>query len=186
MTHRYTDRVVITANAGASTSYVYSCNGMYDPYTSGTGVQPYYFDQLSAIYRHYTVLKSKCTIRLVPISATSSPACFTLYLNDDSTVTYTNADRAAENPTAVYKILPIGGGGVETVLRKSWDAKEHFGPGVISDPNLQGTDSANPTEQQHYTFMTNALDGTSSVVYHGIITIDYDAVWQELREVSGS
>lgn len=186
MTHRYTDRIVLTATAGATTSYTYSCNGLYDPYTTGAGRQPYYFDQLSAIYRHYTVMKSTCTIRVAPVSSTAVPACFTLYLNDDSTVTHTNADTAAENPTAVYKILGIGAGGGETVFRKTWNAKEHFGPGVISDPNLQGNDSSNPTEQQHFTFICNALDGTSTVVYHGIITIDYDAVWQELREVATS
>lgn len=185
MTHRYTQRVTLVGVAGATTNQTFSCNGLYDPDTTGTGKQPYYFDQLTNIYRHYTVLASKLTVRVCGRAANSVPSLFTIYINDDATVLHTNADNAAENPTAVFKMIGPGSND-EVVLRKAWKASENFGPGVISDPNLQGTDTANPAEQQHFSMVYNALDGSSSVTVDMICTIEYQTIWQELREVQTS
>lgn len=185
ITHRYTDRLTLTGTAGASISQVYSCNGMYDPDITSTGHQPYYFDQLAAIYNHYTVLASKITVRLVPGSGNTVGSVFTMYINDDASVTYSNADSAAENQTAVWKMLGSGGTS-EVVVSKKWRAQDAFGPGVISDPNLQGTTGANPTEQQTFTIRYNSVDGASTVSCAAIVCVEYQAIWQELKDVAAS
>lgn len=47
-------------------SYVYRASSIYDPDLSGTGHQPFYFDQLAAIYQYFSVTDSTISIQVVP------------------------------------------------------------------------------------------------------------------------
>jgi len=107
-----------------------------------------------------------------------------MYINDDSTLTPTFV-AAQENPNANYGTANPGGSETLT-LRKSWKASENFGPGALSDPNLQGTAAANPTEQQVYTISATTADATSTWQCYCTATIDYEAVWQELKDITNS
>ena len=52
-------------------------NSLFDPDQTGTGHQPYYFDQFAALYNRYTVLGSKLTAEfsLLPSAiATAQPS----------------------------------------------------------------------------------------------------------------
>ena len=44
-------------------------NSLFDPDFTGTGHQPYYFDQFATIYQRYTVIGSKLTATFTPIPA---------------------------------------------------------------------------------------------------------------------
>ena len=55
---KYAETINVPIGVGGTGNYLYSCNGMYDPNITGTGHQPMYFDQFTAMYDHYTVLKS--------------------------------------------------------------------------------------------------------------------------------
>lgn len=54
-------------NLGSTGSNVwqFSANGCYDPDTTGLGHQPMYFDNYSAVYNQYRVLKSEITVTVV-------------------------------------------------------------------------------------------------------------------------
>ncbi len=54
----------MTTNGSAITRHVFSGNSIFDPDVTGVGSQPYYFDQLAAIYGDYLVYGSKITIYL--------------------------------------------------------------------------------------------------------------------------
>lgn len=184
-THRYVSPLVLTSSSSSFQKNSFSCNGLYDPDATGTGSQPLYFDQLAALYNHYTVLSSKITIQLVPRSGMSVYGIYGVYINDDTTVTPASSDRACEQSTSSYTI--VGSLQQPIKLRRSWNAKNAFGPGALSDPNLQGTSAANPTEQQFFTVFWQELAaaGTSQVV-DAICTLEYTAMWQELKDIGGS
>lgn len=184
MSHRYCDVYSLASTAGSQPSGSFSCNGMYDPDISGTGHQPMYFDQLAAIYNHYTVLKSTIVVRLRS-RGSSSAAVYAIYINDDSTVTPTNVVFRCEQSSAVYKTVGYQQS-EEVVLKKTWDAKQAFGPGALADPNLQGTASANPTEQQMFTLTMSPLDGATACTVDAFVTITYDVIWQELKDITSS
>lgn len=186
MKHRYVDTYTLASTAGAINSESYSCNGMFDPYLSAGGHQPFYFDQLAAIYNHYTVLNSKITYR-VSMSAfggsTVGPVNCVLYINDDTTVTPATMSAQMEQSSSNYGACTPDN---QIVLKKSWSAKENFGPGAISDPNLQGTGAANPTEQQAFTFSIQSADIAATTGVWIQVTVEYDAVWQELKDIAAS
>lgn len=185
MKHRYVQNGAFSSLNGAVHFNTYSCNGMYDPDITGTGHQPMFFDQLTAIYNHYTVLSSKITIQASPRTSNTLPVAVGVYLNDDSSVPYSELNSLCENSSTVWTF--VAPGQPATRITKSFRASEHFGPGVISDPNLQGTASANPTEQMCYTVFVVAPTGTASTErLDCIVTIEYTAVWQELKEIAAS
>jgi len=184
MKHRYVDSHRITSTAGSLATYTYSCNGMFDPNITGTGHQPMYFDQLSAIYNHYTVLNSKISVSCVAIA--TAAGVIGVYINDDASVVPGTAIGLCEQGTANYRIVNIGTSLPTLSLRRKWSAKQAFGPGAISDPNLQGSASANPTEQQAFTCFVQSIDLSSTFAIDFFVTIEYDCVWQELKDIASS
>jgi len=157
---------------------------MFDPDVSGSGHQPLYFDQLTAIYNHYTVLTSTIVIRWRSRGSSASVVAG-VFINDDSTVTPSNAVFRLEQSSAVYKTIGYQQS-EEVVVTKKWSAKQAFGPSAISDPNLQGTSSANPSEQQMFTITMSPLDGSTTATIDAFVTITYDCVWQELKDIAAS
>lgn len=184
MKHVYVTIGTLLSTAGSQPTAIYSCNGMYDPDISGAGHQPMYFDQLTAIYNHYTVLSSKITIR-ARARASGVAAGLGVYINDDATVTPTDFTGRAEHTDSVYKTVGTSGS-EETVIVKRWSAAKNFGPNPLSDPNLQGTAAANPTEIQNFTMFLTPLDGATSCTIDYLVTIEYDACWQELKDIAPS
>lgn len=184
--HRYVDYKTFTSTAGVLGSQSYRCNGMFDPDYTSTGHQPLYFDQLAALYNHFTVTASKITVKFLAGTANSAvPLLVAMYVNDDTSVTPANLYNQAEQSTARFGMVPVQGNGT-LVLTSKWSAKENFGPGVISDPNLQGTSAADPTEQQLWSIQYQSADLAATSTCYAQITIEYDAVWQELKDIGGS
>jgi len=180
--HRYVQTVRLISTAGSLAKQVFSCNGMYDPDITGTGHQPYYFDDLSALYNHYTVLKSKITCDVVATG--TIPFKFGIMIDDDTSAP-ANADTLAESPNSSYGVVDMQGSGPKK-FRKSWVASQNFGPNAIGDPNLQGTSAANPSEQQFYHLWAQTTDGASTSSLDVQVTIEFEAIWQELKTPSGS
>lgn len=184
--HRYVAYKTLTSTTGALGSQTFRCNGMFDPDHTSTGHQPLYFDQLAALYNHFTVLNSKITVKLTAGTANSAvPMQVAMYVNDDTTVTPSGIEIQAEQSTGRFGMVPVQGNGT-LVLTSKWSAKENFGPYAISDPNLQGSSAADPTEQQTWSFQYQAADLASTVVVYAQFVIEYDAIWQELKDIGTS
>jgi len=182
-TLRYCEKISISNTLGAINSYQFSCNGCYDPNVTGTGHQPLYFDQLCAVYDHYTVVKSKMTCRVVCLAQAVS-AYFVAYIDDDTNTNVATWDGAAERETAKTVTFSPGPDGSH-VITLYWDAKKVFAGDPLADPDLQGTASANPVEQSYFTL----ISGNSSTENQGFdcyVTIDYDVVWNEFKSIAQS
>lgn len=183
MTHTYAD--VFNKNTGAAgvlAVHQFRANGMYDPDITATGHQPYYFDQMSAVYNHFTVIGSRIILRVVKADNTQYPITVGIYINDDAT----NASLQAslEHPSSVHTTLGLSN--QSAVLTKNWSAKKTFGSAVLANDNLQGSASADPTEQSVFTIF---LDSTSSAQQTSVtidVTIEYIAVWDELKDIAAS
>lgn len=173
--HKYADFATFSAGAGATSIRQFSCNGLYDPDITSTGHQPSYFDNLTAIYDHYTVFRSTFRVRILPSTNVLQVG---LYVEDDVTAV-SFAQQAAEQGTGTLGVLaqtavrPL-------VLTKTWNAKEYFGGDIFDNDNLQGTSSANPTEQSYFTLAVNSFDSLT-FSYNISYEIVYEAVWDELK-----
>lgn len=180
--HRFVVPATVTTGAGTLSTLQFSCNGLYEPSASFAGHQPMYFDTVSAIYNHFTVLSSKFTFSCYATSVYS--VLGGVYVEDDTTRTPTLALACAEQNSASYGLVaPLNAGDVKT-FRKRWTATEAFGPNPLANDNLQGSSAANPTEQQHFTLFAQHTDATQIVAISGVVTIEYDTIWDELKNLN--
>lgn len=180
--HRFVVPFAVTTGAGTVSTIQVSCNGLYEPSTSFGGHQPMYFDTVSAIYNHFTCLSSKITIHCYGTGTDSSLSG--VYIEDDTTRTPTLALAMAEQNSASYGLVPpLASGGYKT-FTKRWSATEAFGPSTLANDNLQGTSAANPTEMQHYTVFCQHTQASAIVAIQGVLTVEYDTVWDELKNLN--
>lgn len=166
--------------SAAVASAEYRCNGMYQPYTIA-GNQPMYFDQVAAIYRHYTVIasKMKCTFSISQPTATVNYATVGIKVNDDG-VSPTGAPSVLSHPTTTYGVCTNANGPL--VLTKNWSARRAFGGNTMDNDQLRGNDTTNPVEEQYFTIFAYTNDTTYAQVV-ALAEIEYTAVWTELRDV---
>lgn len=185
ITHKYVETFSHSCSAGVYGSYKFVCNGMYDPNLTGTGHQPYYFDQMAGIYDHYTVTKSTIRVTCVPTTSSGAPMIVSLFTNDDSTVVPQTTDNAAEAFKGSFKHVAQGVS-EPTILYSTWDAVAMFGPNPLANDNLQGTVSTNPGEQSIWCIGIQSLDATSNAFGYFTVEINYTATWDELKDILSS
>jgi len=182
-TLKYTTVITINTTVGFGSSNI-RCNGMFDPEQTGAGHQPLYFDQIMAMYDHFTVLKSKIKAVLAPPSTITNGVLFSMYIDDDTSTT-SDAVLAAERIEAVSKFGIPANGNCDFTLWLDWDAVKTFGPNPQANDNLQGTASADPTEQQ--IFSMKVYDpGLGSTTNQCFVTVEYYAVFDEFVTVANS
>ena len=65
------------------------------------GTSPLYFDQVAAIYQHYTVMKARMKVTIVPNTVDAYVSG--ILIDDDLTPAITTLDGMVEQPSAVFK-----------------------------------------------------------------------------------
>lgn len=184
ITHKYRELVQLSTAAGGMGRYSFSCNGMFDPNLTGTGHQPMYFDQLSALYNHYTVIGAKIKVRLVPYNQSQPALQFALFVNDDTALVPTTVDGVAEETKCIARLYPATQAYPASVTMK-WSARKVFGPGIMANNSLQGTAAANPSEQQFFDLVYQVPTATG-MSWWAECEIDYIAIWSERKDVGQS
>ncbi len=146
-TFKYNEVVDLSAATTVGAQYVFKLNGMFDPNTTGTGHQPYGFDQMLNIYQRYCVIRAKYTI----IVANSNDRMFVGAIAASTvTATVTNAatyNLAAESPYAIIKTINYNGGPPITIT-KSIATNLLLGvteQQMMADDLFQGTTTTDPT-----------------------------------------
>lgn len=185
ITHKYADNFTLTNAAGAGVFYNFSCNGLYDPNISGTGHQPAYFDNLSAIYNHYTVIASRIKISVTTATTQTCPVNVGVFLNDDTSVAG-GFLASLEQPSSKSQFLQVNGGAAPLVLTCSWSAKQTFGGSILGNDNLQGGSGNNPSEQTYYTIVTGPADASTATVTYFLVELEYVAIWDELKDFASN
>lgn len=185
VTHKYNEIVEISTTAGSIGNYQFSANGLYDSNYSSGGHQPLYYDQMSALYDHYTVIGSKITARVFQKAATNDGVTVTLFLNDDTNIVPALVSTMKEQSRARWVQLAPADNTTHSLSMK-FSAKRIFGGNILSNPNLQGSLSANPTEGSFYTFCMQSTNGTTNESVVLDVSIEYIVVWSELRDIQGS
>lgn len=184
ITHRYVEEISLISTAGLMSQYQFSTNGLFDPNISGTGHQPMYFDACASLYNHYTVLKSKITYVCAAYSSTVANTIVGVYIEDDTTKTPVTARVMAEQNSSNFGLVLGQGSSGPTRFSKSWDARSAFGGDPMSYETLHGSGSGNPTEQQYFTLFAQDCMATGVTNINGIVVIEYETVWDELKNLA--
>lgn len=187
MTNKYTEIVQLSfASAQATaTTYNFVCNSLYDPNQSSTGHQPLYFDQLMALYDHYTVIGAKMTVKFYWTSSNQPPAVVGCFINDDPTSTSAVPSTLMENSNVQHRIMGLNQQTpVEFTMK--WSAKKAFPGSTLANANLQGNAAASPAEIQCFTLFLSAADGASATSAFAEVNIEYISIYNELKDIAGS
>lgn len=184
ITHRYVDQFSLTSNVGTVGSYFLSCNGMFDPNVSGTGHQPLYFDQMTALYDQYCVIGSSIKVTMFPSTGSTSGVACVLYVNDDN-ASPANFQTLAEQTTATIKYMAFNNSD-PLVMTKKWSAKKYFGGAVLANDELQGNATGNPVEQSFFNIAIQSANQTDTLSVVVMVELSYIAIWKELRDINGS
>lgn len=161
-------------------------NNIYDPDAAIGGKQPLYFDQLSAIYNHFTVTESKIIIRVIPTPNTVEDAYqIVLWVNDDETNTPTDLENRLEQTGGQTRLCSALNPSVIT-MSTSWSLWERF-RGRVGESRFTGNASAGPTEQSFYQVDVRAVDGgISNVSVYLQVEVEYTTYWTELKDIAAS
>jgi len=181
---RYDDIKQLTMTSGALGLLQFNMNSIFDPDITGTGHQPMYFDQYCAMYDHYTVLKSM--IKVTVVANTQAALIFSLGQDDDTSISAATSSTIWERPGFQTKVVNTPIQPNDTVLWSRWDAKKTFGGDPKSDPDLQGTASANPTEQTYYVIYFDGSVNIASTNVTVLVEIWYESVWDEFVSMTQS
>jgi len=182
MVHKFAQTIQLTGTSGAYNALEYVANGMTTP--SAVSGQPQYFDQMSDLYNHYTVIGSKIKIVCVPISG-STNFSWGCYLNDDAT-NLTDEDDAKQQASCTWKACTANSLPGDNIIRKKWSAKKTFGGSVLANVSLEGSPSANPTESTYYVIWLRDINGTTTTVASFMVEIEYIAIWKEVKDIISS
>jgi len=152
----------INPGIGAMGQYVFSANGCYDPDITGTGHQPYGFDQMMAMYNHYEVVES--CIRVTPFSTqVTVPFVFCIKLDDNSVGTGT-PELAMEMPmTASVAVSNYANGTSRTQLYKKFNQLSFWGT-KSSDRETWGDVASNPVDQAYFVISAGPVSGSEDLL----------------------
>ena len=191
MTHKY--KTTISGNATGVLDYFhFRANGMFDPEVALGGHQPMYFDQMSALYDHWTVIgsKIKVTITRTGVNANDGiPLYFCMFLNDDTTVANSNIVNVAEaNGARIVMAAPSPSQNFHPTaihLYQKFSAKKTYGNATLNNDNIQGSAVTDPAEQTNFT-LAYQHPGGGEGSFEALVEIDYIAVWTEVKDILAS
>lgn len=177
-TLKYAETVDLTLSGAGGANYAFRCNGIYDPNSTGTGHQPLYYDDLTSIYDHWTVVSStiKVTQAINEASTNTTPFTymFNLYQDDDATTLNGQQEYWDAKSTAVTlwasdpkpRFLRFNGAAT-------------YGGNLIDNSLLQGAGGSDPLELSY--FVLQFFDGPGLQPIRFYVEISYDVVWHELK-----
>lgn len=185
-THKYCEFFNNVSTSGVPQAYRFRANGMFDPNHTGTGHQPLFFDQLGAIYDQYTVISSKITVSAVPSASSTVPQQVGININDDAVgIAAVDINTINEQTESSFKQIAYTPE-APVMLTRYWSALKSFGANPLANSELRGTLSSDPTEQMFFVLYSAAIDGASTVGIWCTVTIEYTAIWNELKDISSS
>lgn len=132
---RYCETQVLNPGLGTPAVWVASMNSAYDPAYTGTGHQPFGFDQWTALYEKYKVVGAKLTVVFSNTGATipTSNTMCGIHISDTGNYIVTkNVNHIRETGYTRWKYLTYAQSKVK--MTEFWSSKKFFGKNRIENP----------------------------------------------------
>jgi hypothetical protein len=178
---KYSELLSLNAPIGIATYHTFRANSLFDPDFTSTGHQPYGFDQIMALYWHFTVVGAKITVETVNSDTTTVPTivfCRTRAQAD----TITDMAAIMEAPRTDWALIAAGGAPTRRVS-STFGASNFFGKQfVVGGSDYRGSSSANPNELAFFQVgIAGANIGDDPQAQNVCVTIEFSAVMTEPR-----
>lgn len=182
---KYLEQVDLNPGTGGSAHQVFRANGLFDPNASVGGHQPRGFDQMMALFDHYTVIGAKIRADFMSTGNTTNHIC--LISTQDDAVTQTDPAAYIENKYTTYKYQ--GGSDTQPVtITKAVNPAKFLGrTNPLDDDELRGDALADPTEGVFFHVSTFAPNFTGNPdIINTMVSIEYVVVFSEPKLIPGS
>lgn len=172
-----------TAASGVPTSRVYRGNGLFDPDAAVGGHQPYMWDQLSALYQHYTCWGSKIIVQCRisnPFGMGGAASPVVVITPTNTSISAPVLETAMERPRARSVLLP--GNGDTRIISNSVKSAAML---TKWRQDMQALTTADPVDQWFWHVITEGVDNSESNI-DCTVTIFYDITFYERKVFSQS
>lgn len=166
----YSEQVQFNTTTGNIVNNTWSGNSVFDPNVTSTGHQPYFYDQLTAVYNSYIVYGSKIEVHASTNNATDSrmvvrPAIPATAVGD--------MDLECERPGAICK--NVCNGARETHIKMYRSTNRVYGTQKKKDldENFQAASNANPNNRWYWLTAVQATDELSTTAVQATIKVTY-------------
>lgn len=160
---------------------IFSATDLSDPDVTGVGHQPRGYDEIQALFNHWVVIGSKCTVQWVTAGGGATrPAMYCMIKLGDNNTPITAINNFMEDRNIKYKLANPGGS--QTQVTQYYNAKRFFS---VTDPLdndlLRGELNTTPQENAYYHIGTaNAFaEAEATPSYAFQVIIDYKCVFFE-------
>jgi hypothetical protein len=174
---RYRDQVLFTGT-GTTTNRQYRINSLFDPNFSLGGHQPYYFDELKAVYSEYCVVRCKYTVKFVNANSTVAAVNVATSELDMSSIP---GSVAAEYPRAYDEWIPSSGASPPKPAKGNIDLATFLGTEFLEgDPKNFAAIGADPNETAYMCIFVNGPAGSESLAVWAKVTLDMYVVFRNI------
>lgn len=166
---------------------VFSANGLWDPEIALGGAQPRGFDELMNLYDHYVGIYVTADV-WVTNADTGNGNIVGMVCDDDASTSLAVVDLMENNTMRCVGLSPETGGPSTQYFRYEVNPNEFLGRSKpLSDPDLKGSASGNPTEQAYLKlFVIPFPEATDTAVCYFHIVLTYTAVFLEPNQPAQS
>lgn len=160
-----------TAGASYRTTYAFAGNGLYDPDTTGVGVQPYGYDQITTLFNIYRVYASQIKVRFFCEEAT--PKLVVTVFPAISTPTYLDPSDLRVMPLARQHVISNQEGINRGNFLKQYCSTYTLLRESSKDRDAQGATSSNPTAIWYWCVVADTSDTTGEITCSMDVQITY-------------
>jgi len=177
----YADNWTLTSTTGTPGGWIFNINSLFDPDQTGVGHQPYFYDQLAAIYNAYVV--TACKIEIT--GSASSNASVTLRSTTSPTVP-SNLTLEMERPKCKKAFFTATGNGKTITNYTTCAALFGRSKSAITDEDDFRGAGGSPAQRGYWALCIQHPDQSSTVSMYVNIKITYYCKWMNLKVLNQS
>lgn len=169
---RYVETRALSTGTNGIAYYNWNLNSVYDPNQTGTGHQPYGFDQLSPIYNRYRVISVRYRVTYMNTNGTNM---INWAIPSNAGVAPTDVNQVQENPRIKWRMQQLGGplypvnGKIYLPSLTGLNANQY-----MADDRYQATTTASPDESLLLTTgIAPTIPGTEAITANVTVELDY-------------
>jgi hypothetical protein len=174
---RYVQEVLLTSTSGTYVYNVFRGNGPFDPDQTGTGAQPVWYDDYSAMYNRYRCLGSRITVQWFENDASSISLVCGVTPQHQTTSMSTVTFAMAQPYTEVLGLTAYAQGKITTQSIRTAKYLGYPGAGMLGSDALESLYSTVPAHQWYWHVFARSTDATTTLGARVFVTIDYDILW---------
>lgn len=180
---KYAQAATLTGTSGIVARQVWNASSVYDPDYTGTGHQPRGFDQLMPLYDHFVVRGSRIRVEVTPTSTSglcvAGVATSAVVTPETSWIDYAEY---AQNKSCMFPVIFAATGVFPkpVVMEMDYSPEKNLGiPDPLTADKLQGTISANPSDNAFFHVWCQDINQSSTVSVWVKAEIIYDVEFIE-------